>query len=549
MTNIPSIKLSQLCAILHNALVPVMKTMYWVEAEISSLNNDNKNHHYCNLVETEAKCVLAKINAVIWSNDFQNIFGRFKNETGEDLKNGLKVLVGGYVKYHLLYGLSFKIENIQPSFTLGEAERRRREVLERLKKEGLLQKNSTVPMSVLPIRVALISSKQAAGYQDFVDSLTKSRWGYRFIVRLFPCAMQGVAVEADVTAALTRVSMLVDHFDVVAIARGGGSKMDLDCFNSYLIGRAIANCPIPVITGIGHDYDETVADLVAHIHVKTPTAAAEVILNIVHDLEAKLDHLARDLKAIAKDMLNIQQNQIVTNAGNLSHFADGRLNNVSSAFHVVVTQVERRVRIAIQTEKDTLRTFASAVNDQSRGRLHREITAIGNCSQILLLWPRNLLRNTGRELFANWQSVAEGTRIFRSVKQRELAASFGQLRYCASKTISSLSEVAQTAAVQVTESSKRLISSKTAAIMQQTKIIDLLAKSTLRSTSAALESNASTLTILDPVNMMKRGYSITLINGKVIKNAATVQSGDILETKLLGGTIISSTREVSTDVQ
>jgi len=289
-----------------------MPDAYWVQAEISSISPSGQGHCYLELVQKDAtgRNFLAKAKANIWRGTWLKLKPYFEAQTGETLKVGMKVLLQVTVTFHEVYGYSLVVQDIDPTYTMGDMARRRKEILEQLEKDGVIGLNRELEIPALPQRIAVISSATAAGWGDFRDQLSKNIYGFQFYVKLFPAAMQGDDVERSVISALNAVAMRRDDFDVVIIIRGGGAVSELSCFDSYNLAFNIANFPLPVITGIGHERDDTVADVVAHTKVKTPTAAAEFIINKVFDTASELENLTRRMTDSIAERMNDEKVRI-----------------------------------------------------------------------------------------------------------------------------------------------------------------------------------------------------------------------------------------------
>lgn len=283
-----------------------MPDAYWVQAEISSISPSGQGHCYLELVQKDAtgRNFLAKAKANIWRGTWLKLKPYFEAQTGETLKVGMKVLLQVTVTFHEVYGYSLVVQDIDPTYTMGDMARRRKEILEQLTREGVIGLNKELEIPSLPNRIAVISSSTAAGWGDFRNQLDGNIYGFRFYVRLFPALMQGDDVERSVISALNTVAMRRDDFDLVVIIRGGGAVSELSCFDSYNLAYNIANFPLPVITGIGHERDDTVADVVAHTKVKTPTAAAEFLINRVFDTASRLEDLTRRMGDAVQDRMN-----------------------------------------------------------------------------------------------------------------------------------------------------------------------------------------------------------------------------------------------------
>ncbi len=289
-----------------------MPDAYWVQAEISSISPSGQGHCYLELVQKDAtgRNFLAKAKANIWRGTWLKLKPYFEAQTGETLKVGMKVLLQVTVTFHEVYGYSLVVQDIDPTYTMGDMARRRKEILEQLEKDGVIGLNRELEIPALPNRIAVISSATAAGWGDFRDQLANNIYGFRFYVKLFPALMQGDDVERSVISALNAVAMRRDDFDVVIIIRGGGAVSELSCFDSYNLAFNIANFPLPVITGIGHERDDTVADVVAHTKVKTPTAAAEFIINKVFDSASDLENLTRRMSDSISERMNAEKVRI-----------------------------------------------------------------------------------------------------------------------------------------------------------------------------------------------------------------------------------------------
>jgi exodeoxyribonuclease VII large subunit len=295
---------------------------YWVRAEMSDVRLNASGHCYLEFVEKHAHTgqLTAKVRASIWARTFYSLKPRFEKETGQPFASGLKVLVKVSVEYHELYGLSLNVTDIDPSYTVGDMIRRRMEIIRRLKDEGVFTLNKELAFPSLPRRIALITSPTAAGYEDFVNQLVHNGHGYSFYLKLFPAIMQGEKTEASVIAALERIFCHTAHFDVVVIIRGGGAASELSSFDSYLLAANCAQFPLPIITGIGHERDDTVVDLVAHTRMKTPTAVAEFLTGC-------MDRAADSLTVLQQSVLHLATGRLI-NEKNRLHILDARLPSV-----------------------------------------------------------------------------------------------------------------------------------------------------------------------------------------------------------------------------
>ena len=270
---------------------------YWVRAELSEVREAYNGHYYIELVQKAERgnALVAKARGTIWASIYNMLRPYFENATGQRFAAGINVLMQVTVDYHEQYGLSLTVHDIDPTYTLGDMARRRREILRQLEAEGVLTLNKELHMPLLPQRIAVISAAGAAGYGDFCDQLMNNPYGFAFYPRLFPAVMQGDKVESSIIAALDTIAAERDHWDVVVIIRGGGATSDLSGFDTYPLAANCAQFPLPIITGIGHERDDTVLDTVAHTRVKTPTAAAEYLIGALADAAAHHEALVHRL--------------------------------------------------------------------------------------------------------------------------------------------------------------------------------------------------------------------------------------------------------------
>ena len=266
----------------------------WVKAEIASMQVRTNGHCYLELVQSERGVQLAKVKAMIWSTRFRFISAFFEQASGTRLAAGQQVLVRAQVNYSELYGLSLVIDDINAEFTVGDAELKKRQTIERLEKEGLMDLQKELELPALPYSLAVVSAPDAAGYGDFCRHLEENEYGFVFKVTLFPATVQGDKAPLSVAEAIASIDP--KSYDAVLIMRGGGSRLDLACFDDYDMAAAIARCPIPVYTAIGHDRDHSVADMVAHSYVKTPTALADEFIDLYAQEDEHITYLANRLK-------------------------------------------------------------------------------------------------------------------------------------------------------------------------------------------------------------------------------------------------------------
>ena len=307
-----TLRLYELTSMVRQALELTFPDEYWLEAELAEARVAQNGHFYGEFVEKDARGVniIARARATAWARTYNILGPLFERATGERLRAGLKVRVRVGIAFHEAYGFSLNIVDIDPTYTMGDLSRRRREILAQLEADGILEDNKQLSLPRLLRRIAVVSSAGAAGYGDFCDQLLTNDYGLAFDVRLFPAVMQGSGVEASVLSALGAVCDEAERWDCVVIIRGGGATSDLSDFDSYALASAVAQMPMPVIVGIGHERDETVLDFVAHTRVKTPTAAAAFLIDHGAQELAALDELQRTIVRAAQGRIEASKQQL-----------------------------------------------------------------------------------------------------------------------------------------------------------------------------------------------------------------------------------------------
>lgn len=364
----------------------------WVVAETTDVRINQ--HCYLQLLEKNLKtgATVAKIKAIIWGNQFRFLNARFKQVTGRDIGNDMKIMVCLSVNYSPQYGLTVVINDINPEFTLGDMERQRQEILNRLTQEGIIGQNKTVPVPPVLQRIAIVSAAGAAGYGDFMKQLTDNKYGVCFYPCLFQATMQGVKTVPTVLAALDKVEQNQHLFDCVVIIRGGGGTEELNSFDNYDLARRVATFPLPVIVGIGHERDITVLDYVAGIRVKTPTAAAEHIILQAANALAHISDLSNQVVSIARDYIARAKEQLSYYAGNLPIMAqriiDTNTLRLQNFIQNIPLHVQRRIEgenAQLARQKDAIKNAVAQVKMKETMRLE----ALGD--KIELLSPRKVM--------------------------------------------------------------------------------------------------------------------------------------------------------------
>lgn len=342
--------LLELNALVRRHIERALPDTYWIQAELSDVRSHANGHCYLEFVQKEARgnSLVAKARGTIWANVFRLLRPYFEESTGQLFASGIKVLVEVSVCFHELYGYSLTVHNIDPTYTLGDMARRRREILQQLASEGVLNLNKELSMPLLPQRIAVISSSTAAGYGDFCDQLHHNQHGFYFHAELFPAIMQGERVEESILAALDAIAARAEEFDVVVIIRGGGATSDLSGFDTYLLAAACAQFPLPIITGIGHERDETVLDSVAHARVKTPTAAAELLISLMAEADGMLRQLVDRMKRAVSNRLEGERIQLKNYTSLIPSLAYRRIYDGKLSLQMVSQRLMQAVA-ALQT--------------------------------------------------------------------------------------------------------------------------------------------------------------------------------------------------------
>ena len=339
MNAIQHITLAQLQGRISIALADALPLPVWVSAEVANIKINASGHCYIELIEKNEKtgATEAQARATIWRSQVMSTVGRFEQESGQRLTKGMKILFKATVQHHAVYGMSLQIQQIDALHTIGDMERRRQQTIEQLQKEGVWDMNRSQPMPLVVQRVAVISSATAAGYQDFMKELARS--AYRIETELFEATMQGERCDESIVAALYAVAERSEEFDAVAIIRGGGSTSDLECYNSYLLAFAVTQFPLPVLTGIGHDKDTSVTDMVAHTPLKTPTAVAAWIDGRAADFDGALEYCAISLRDICRQATHSAALRLEQFSADVRHLAERTLQSEKQRLEGIATVV------------------------------------------------------------------------------------------------------------------------------------------------------------------------------------------------------------------
>lgn len=432
MTTKPNVfTLLQVTQNIQNVVNQVFKTGFWVKAEVNKLNfYAHSGHCFPELVEKTNGKVVAEMRSTIWNSDVSRINANFIKTLGEPLKDGITVLLYAMVDFHPTYGLTLKISDIDPSFTLGELEKEKQESIQKLKSEGIFSLNKTKHLPLLPKRIAIISVESSKGYSDFMQVIQKNQWNYQFETFLFPAILQGDNAAPTIIAQLKRIQKVIQHFDVVAIIRGGGGDVGLSCYNNYGLAREIAMFPIPVFSGIGHSTNETVSEMVSYRNAITPTELADFLIQEFHNFWVPVQKAQEKIIQMSREVLQNSRKQL-TNEVNF---------------------LKAHLKLQLQSYRNILDLSKQNLKGLSLEFLSNQRTTINT-----VLQP-NLIRS---------------------------------------------------------------------------------AKMSLKNSLILIEGQEKVVNLLNPLNLLKRGYSLTFVDGKVLKSVENIQKGQRIQTQFVDGIVDS----------
>ena len=363
--------LYSLNTMVRSAISGGMPLRYWVTGELSEVRETIAGHCYIELVQRDevTKELVAKARGTVWARTYSLLRPYFLEQTGQPFAAGIKVLLQVSVGFHELYGYALDVCDIEPSYTIGDMARQRQLVIKRLTDEGVIGLNKELPFPLLPQRVAVISSSTAAGYGDFCDQLSNNRYGFVFYPSLFPSPMQGSGVEQGIVAALDRIAENIDMWDVVVIIRGGGATSELSCFDTYDLANNCAQFPLPIITGIGHQRDESVLDVVAHTRAKTPTAAAELLIHAMLAAETQVCELGQGIMNAAVSRIDGEKRRLRSIAELLPVTAAVNIEKEHSRIKMLGRQLQGAVTLFLKEQHHRLELLQSVADAASPERL------------------------------------------------------------------------------------------------------------------------------------------------------------------------------------
>ncbi|MDD2798296.1 MAG: exodeoxyribonuclease VII large subunit [Bacteroidales bacterium] len=409
-----ALSLYELNSLVKVALKECFPDKYWVRAELSEVRTTGVGHCYVEFVEKESRNgnIVAKMRGNIWATTFKLLRPYFEEETGQPFGSGLKVLVQVSIDFHELYGPSLTVTDIDPTFTIGDMLRQRLEIIKRLKEEGIFDQNKQHSFPILPQRLAIISSATAAGYDDLTNQLRTNSGKYAFSMTLFPALMQGEQAESTILKALNAIDKRKEEFDVVVIIRGGGAVSDLSCFDSYALAKRCATFSLPIITGIGHERDESILDLVAHTRMKTPTAAAEHLISCLENLENYLFEIQYKIIEKTKWMIENEKNRAASLTYQLSNRTNILLNNESNRIINTSHLLKNEIRNTITSQNIKLKEWQFILKSAFKQNIQNEKGKLAFFEQtILLSSPETMLKKGFSLTLKNGKVVRSATEL------------------------------------------------------------------------------------------------------------------------------------------
>ena len=425
-----TLTLFELNSLVRQVIEGTLSQEYWVEAEVSECR-ENKGHCYLELIQKDERSAtpIARASARCWASKWNVIRPYFERTTGQRLQAGMKVLLKVYAQFHEAYGFAWIVTDIDPNYTLGDMARKRQEIIRQLKEEGIFDMQKELYLPLFCQRIAVISSQTAAGYGDFVNQLASNDFHLQFTTRLFPAVMQGDQIEASVIKALNAIYQQVDDFDCVVIIRGGGAVADMSGFDTLALAENVAQFPLPIITGIGHDRDESILDMVSFLRVKTPTAAAAFLISHLKEVLDAVNDAQDRITGYTQRKLSVLKAQL-------------------SAMTEVLPRVFSTIRTRQEARLDSL--YSRFVNHAQQRTLNFRLSIDSLATRLPILLEHRMMKEK-----------------------------------------------------------------------HQLQLLEEKAKS------------------LDPALLLRRGYSMTMKDGRIVRDATQLQAGDEIETRLEKGTITS----------
>jgi len=454
--------------------------MYWVKAEMHKLNLYPSGHCFPELLQKEDGKILAQMTASIWSHNYQRINKKFVEIVKEPLREDSTLLMQVKIVFHETYGLSLQILDIDPNYALGELQRERQETLLRLQKEKILNLNQSLPFPLLPKRIAIISADTSKGLSDFRKVIDTNQWNYTFFTVLFQAYLQGDIAVKSIQDQLKKIEKVKHHFDVVLIVRGGGGEVGLSCYNNFELCKSIATFPLPVLTGIGHSTNLTVAEMVAYRNAITPTELGDFLIQAFHDFAVPVKDATKTIRTYSKNILELSNKGLNSEVKLFKNVTSQRLNETKNILVNAITSVKSNVKFALHKEHENI------INSQK------------------------LIKKSYKDLF-----LSEGVRVNSIVDSMAKSVNF-----------------------ELKNGKNNL-----------ERVVESLPKNiqnTIQNQKNSLQQLEQSIKLMDPIQVLKRGYSISLIDGKTINENTKIDKGTVILTKTFYGEIESEVKDIKT---
>lgn len=452
--------LSEVTTSIERTLAKRYSSSFWVKAEMNKLNfYKHSGHCYPDLLEKKDGRIVSQMRATLWNTDFQRINQQFLQILKEPLKDGINILFEASISFSATHGLSLHIHQMEPTYTLGALELEKTETIQRLQTEGIWDANKKLSLPLLPQRIAIISVETSKGYADFMRVIENNQWGYRFFHMLFPALLQGDNAVLSIITQLNRINKVRHHFDAVAIIRGGGGEVGLTCYNHYALAQAIALFPLPVLTGIGHATNETVAEMISHSNAITPTKLAEMLIQHFHNFSVPVVNAREKVVQFARNQLKEKSDSLSRLSKDLTMSSQQHIRQQQFAISLMSRQFSGNVKSSIQTEENILNK------------------------------SRQLLKSSTMKVLQEVQQVKALSEKLRSYSQQQIRQSYTLVEH--------------------------------------------------------LEKN---IRLLDPMHVVKRGYTLTLKDGHIIQEAGQLKTNDEIITIFADGKVSSRVTDVKKSV-
>lgn len=473
--------LKQVVSSIRKTLEERYQSLYWVKAEMHKLNKYPSGHCFPELVQKEDDKIVAQINGSIWKHNFERINKTFEEVVKEPLQEGTTLLMQVRITFHETFGLSLQILDIDPNFTLGELQRERQETLLKLQKEGILNLNQQLDFPLLPKRIAIVSADTSKGLSDFRKVIEHNINGYQFFQYLFPAYLQGDVAIPSIIEQLEKIKKVKHHFDIVVLVRGGGGEVGLSCYNNYELCKAIATFPLPVLTGIGHSTNLTVAELVAFRNAITPTELADFLIGTFFELDLFLQDATKVITTKSKNLFNVSRNQL----------------------------------------ENSIRYFKSITNNkigEIKNELLTQQNAIHNKTKFRLLKERENLNQIPNRIRKSWKNIVDGNILkFERIKEK----------------LNRESNLTFKNNIEKIHNLKELLKRNTIQLIDKNKL--------------QIIQNEKHIQLVDPINVLKRGYSITLFNEKSISEENKPKEEEIIKIKTFHFEIDTKVKSIKTN--